>query len=96
MKALEQPIVPVMGRDWVLKLYPSVQGHKNSLLGIDSGEGKWPICLASNAKCSVKTAREYSHVKHAYGMQTIRSLNARTIDHSVQDELAADCTVKPT
>jgi hypothetical protein len=71
-----------------------VHGHKNGLLGTDSGESKWPIRLASNAKCSGKTAKEYGHMRHTHGVQTNRLLIARTIDHSLQDELASDCTAK--
>ena len=82
-----------------LKLYfvgsgEVVHGHKNGLLGTDSGVSKWPIRLASNAKCSGKTAKEYGHMRHTHGVQTNRLLIARTIDHSLQDELASDCTAK--
>jgi hypothetical protein len=72
----------------------SVQGHKSGLLGTDSGVCKWPIRLASNAKCSGKTAREYGHMRHLHGVQTNRLLIARTIDHSLQDEMASDCSAK--
>ncbi|AMS29988.1 MAG TPA: hypothetical protein DIU09_00480 [Hyphomonadaceae bacterium] len=72
-----------------------VQGHKNGLLGTDSGVSKWPIRLASNAKCSSKTGREYGHMRHIHGAQTNRLLIARTFDHSLQDKLASGCTVKP-
>lgn len=71
-----------------------VQGHKNGLFGTDSGISKWPICLASNAKCPGKTARKYGHMRQLYGVQTNRLLIASTIGHSLQDELASDCTVK--
>lgn len=52
------PYLSTRGRSKHLKEDILVQGHKNGLLGTDSGLDKWPIRLASIAKCSGKTARE--------------------------------------
>ena len=73
-----------------------VQCHKNGLLGSDSGVSKWPICLASNANCLGKNATAYGHMRQIYDVQTDRLLIARTIDHSLQNELANDCSVRPS